>query len=396
MSIDLPTLVAVATFATTVSGLMLLFAWLQDRRAGTLGLWGAGLVMMAAGSALLALRGIIPLYWSIVAGSCLCLLSYGLMWCGARAFEGRRASAAVAGAGVAIWLLACQFDAFLSSMTMRVELYSLLACGYALLTAAEYWRARDTELMSRWPAIVLLLIHGAFFGVRAVFAEAMPFPTVIQNSTAAWFPLAAAATLAHFFCMAFLVMNMAKERLELQHRRAALVDPLTGIANRRAFFERGERVLQRTLGEGRPVALLVLDLDLFKRINDTFGHQTGDRVLCAFCETAVALLRPTDLFGRMGGEEFACLLPGATEDEAMQVAERIRATFCGRGVDVGGENSPSTVSIGVATMTEPGGELAVLFAAADRALYQAKAKGRNRVEQARPAVVSLQPVAAVA
>jgi len=192
--------------------------------------------------------------------------------------------------------------------------------------------------------------------------------------------------------MAFLVVNMTKERAELRQRQNALVDPLTGAANRRAFLETGERVLQRTLAEGKPAAMLVLDLDLFKKINDTFGHQTGDRVLCAFCDTATATLRPQDLFGRLGGEEFACLLPGATEANALAVAERIRANFEGRPIKFGTQVSKSTVSVGVAMARGVGDDLATLLATADTALYQAKANGRNRVEQAYVTSPPLQPV----
>jgi diguanylate cyclase (GGDEF)-like protein len=394
MQIDLPTLMAVANFATTVSGLMLLFCWLQDRRLVTLALWGSGLVMMAVGSMLLALRGTIPLSWSIAGGGGLCLLSYGLTWCGARAFEGRRLVHVLAAAGAVAWLVACQFDLFLASMTVRVQLYSALTGAYALLTASEYWRARDPELMSRWPAIVLLLIHAVVFGLRALFADAVPFVVVVAGATPPWLALIGAAMLAHFFCMAFLVMGLVKERLELQYRRAALIDPLTGIANRRAFFERGAPLLRATIDEGRPAALLVLDLDLFKRVNDTFGHQAGDEVLCAFCATATALLRPGDLFGRTGGEEFACLLPGANAAAAIKVAERIRVAFGGRQVDGGAP--VSTVSVGVATTADAGCDLTALLAAADRALYQAKANGRNRVERARPPRAALQPVLATA
>jgi diguanylate cyclase (GGDEF)-like protein len=175
---------------------------------------------------------------------------------------------------------------------------------------------------------------------------------------------------------------MAKERSELRHRRAAQLDSLTGVANRRAFMERAQRSLRRAVTEGRPVAVLLLDLDLFKQINDTFGHQTGDRVLCMFCDTASATLRPSDVFGRLGGEEFACLLPGASAPEALRVAERIRANFEGREAAAGAYDVVSTVSVGVATTQDIEGTLDALMAAADRALYQAKAKGRNRVERA--------------
>src|SRR4029077_16249653 len=112
-----------------------------------------------------------------------------------------------------------------------------------------------------------------------------------------------------------------------------LLDPLTGVANRRAFFERGEEVLRRTTAAGYGSALLLFDLDRFKAINDTFGHQAGDCVLFAFCAAAQSITRPGDVFGRFGGEEFACLLPNATLTDATRIAERIRIAFAGTPID---------------------------------------------------------------
>ena len=174
---------------------------------------------------------------------------------------------------------------------------------------------------------------------------------------------------------------MAKERAALQHRDSAELDPLTGVANRRAFLERGARVLQRSVTDNKPVAVLVLDLDMFKQINDTFGHQAGDRVLCNFCETVNTVLRPTDVFGRLGGEEFACVLPNVAASDAVRIAERIRMSFEECRSVVLNDEIVSTVSVGVATTQDVEPDLDDLMAAADRALYQAKARGRNRVEQ---------------
>ena len=107
--------------------------------------------------------------------------------------------------------------------------------------------------------------------------------------------------------------------------RASLTDPLTGVTNRRGFFQMGERLLMRTRLANQPAALIMFDLDRFKTINDKFGHGTGDEVLVAFCRLATAQLRPNDLFGRIGGEEFASLLPNTTREDALWLAERVRA-----------------------------------------------------------------------
>jgi diguanylate cyclase (GGDEF)-like protein len=168
----------------------------------------------------------------------------------------------------------------------------------------------------------------------------------------------------------------------LGYKRASLIDPLTGVGNRRAFFERGEKLLHRSAFESRPTVLLLFDLDRFKRVNDTFGHHAGDQVLRAFCGAATAALRPDDLFGRLGGEEFASLLPETSLDEGIVVAERIRSSFEATALEVGANKLAATVSVGAAMSIDPSRKLDDLIKAADRALYLAKANGRNRVERA--------------
>jgi diguanylate cyclase (GGDEF)-like protein len=394
MHIDIPTLQIVTAFVAVAAGCMLLFSWLQNRRTVSLAFWGAGYMVGAAGGILLLARPLLPEFLSVNIGGALFLSSFGLMWSGARNFAGREVSLKLALAGGAFWLVGAHFVLYSGMSGMRTTVVSAIAAAYLIAAALETWRC-DKELMSRWPAIVFLIAQAGFFLARVPFAERLPFPPGVATEQLSWAPVFAFCFLLNHFCLAFLALSMAKERLELEHRRTASVDPLTGVANRRAFFEAGERLLQRTLAEGKPAAVLVLDLDLFKTINDTFGHQTGDRVLCAFCDTAAGTLRPNDLFGRMGGEEFACLLPGASAANALQVAERIRASFEGRRVNAGPQVSASTVSIGVAMAEDVGTDLASVLAAADRALYQAKAKGRNRVEQARqlspPLVSALHP-----
>jgi diguanylate cyclase (GGDEF)-like protein len=124
----------------------------------------------------------------------------------------------------------------------------------------------------------------------------------------------------------------------------------------------------------------MLDLDNFKIINDKFGHGAGDEVLVAFCQLAAAQLRANDLFGRIGGEEFASLLPDTTQQDALWLAERVRAAFESASHPVGEYSIRATVSVGVALSNDSTTDLAGLLKAADQALYRAKEAGRNRVE----------------
>jgi diguanylate cyclase (GGDEF)-like protein len=155
---------------------------------------------------------------------------------------------------------------------------------------------------------------------------------------------------------------------------------LTGVANRRGFLQAGERLMVRTRFARRPAALLLFDLDHFKSINDRFGHHVGDAVISAFCQLVTSLLRPTDLFGRIGGEEFANLLPNIERQDALVLAERVRAAFEATHHTVAPHPFAATVSVGVAISDDASIDLSALLTAADQALYRAKEAGRNRVE----------------
>jgi diguanylate cyclase (GGDEF)-like protein len=160
----------------------------------------------------------------------------------------------------------------------------------------------------------------------------------------------------------------------------ATCDDLTGLWNRRMILELMDRELGRTRREHQPFAVAIVDLDLFKKVNDTHGHTAGDTVLH---ETAVALqsqLRSYDFIGRYGGEEFLVLLPGCTTEEAFAIAGRLRTTIAAVPVHLAGVEVFVTVSIGLASSADSGLDSAALIEAADEALYRAKAGGRDRVE----------------
>jgi diguanylate cyclase (GGDEF)-like protein len=168
----------------------------------------------------------------------------------------------------------------------------------------------------------------------------------------------------------------------LRHKTAALVDPLTGIANRRAFLEEVTALAQRQGQQMRPVAVLLADLDHFKSINDRFGHATGDHVLRVFAEVANAQLRSCDLIGRLGGEEFAIVLYDMNRESGLEVAESIRLCFEDAAGEIDGRPIGGTVSMGMVIAESGALDIPALLAQADEALYCAKERGRNRVEVA--------------
>ncbi|MGE4292015.1 MAG: diguanylate cyclase [Desulfovibrio sp.] len=183
-----------------------------------------------------------------------------------------------------------------------------------------------------------------------------------------------------------------RKRVERHLRRQAVTDPLTETSNRRTFMEELDYRFARAVEEGSPLSLLVMDLDHFKRINDTWGHPVGDCALKVFAEYCRQSLREGDLLARIGGEEFAVLLPETEAESALAAGERIRLSVCTGQVQAGGVCLPLTVSLGCATLPDdfPGGFGAVsagrgpedLFALADEALYKAKHFGRNRIMRA--------------
>jgi diguanylate cyclase (GGDEF)-like protein len=186
----------------------------------------------------------------------------------------------------------------------------------------------------------------------------------------------------------FVIFMLVSERTVTAHKTAASMDPLTGMLNRRGFAEASSRVIEREAKAGRPVTVLIFDIDYFKGINDRFGHPAGDELLKLFSTMVVSNLRITDLSGRVGGEEFAALLPCSLE-EGVLAAERVREAFEASGIVCEQGPVDTTVSIGVAG-GPAGTELEVLLASADTALYQAKRGGRNRVEAAEELPLSLE------
>lgn len=174
----------------------------------------------------------------------------------------------------------------------------------------------------------------------------------------------------------------ATEELRKQKEAAemvARVDALTGVASRRAFTERAELEIQRALRYRQPLCVVMVDLDRFKRINDTYGHAVGDAVLVAFAQSILKEVREVDMVGRLGGEEFAVLLPGISGEEGLRVAERMRMAVEQRELMVGGQPLKFTASFGVSEFDGIELNMAGLLARADSALYQAKHTGRNKV-----------------
>jgi diguanylate cyclase (GGDEF)-like protein len=166
----------------------------------------------------------------------------------------------------------------------------------------------------------------------------------------------------------------------------AQTDPLTGLANRRAIEETLKRMHAQAMRVSSPMSVLVVDLDHFKRVNDTYGHSRGDDALAATAGAMTGTVRDSDFVGRMGGEEFIVLLPDTPNDAAVHVAQKLRQAI--EVLEVPGIPSGLTASVGVATYPDDAAESQAVLRLADRALYLAKKLGRNRVERVTGDVVA--------
>ncbi|KVE36127.1 sensor domain-containing diguanylate cyclase [Burkholderia sp. BDU5] len=173
------------------------------------------------------------------------------------------------------------------------------------------------------------------------------------------------------------LQELTRTNQKLEH--LATTDPLTGASNRRKFIEQIQAEIARAKRDGTTFSLLALDLDNFKKINDDYGHQVGDVVLCNFVQQCLAAIRPYDHIARVGGEEFMVLLPKMLADAASGIAERVRTSIANASFGIDGKHTPVTVSIGVSQYGRDGDTVDEILSAADKLLYRAKHEGRNRV-----------------
>lgn len=223
-------------------------------------------------------------------------------------------------------------------------------------------------LFSCW-TLVALSLEIVPNGMADITSRPMQLSLRLGVMLVGWGPLTVASVMA------------GRNALLRTMRELAEYDQLSGLLNRRAFREQVQARLRELAAAGRPAAMLMMDIDHFKSVNDRHGHATGDRVLVAFAQLAQAALREGDLFGRLGGEEFAVLLPDCGLADAQQIAERVRAAFAATPTPLGdGGTLPVTVSIGCFVAHAAHTPLDAFLLHADRALYRAKSAGRNRVD----------------
>lgn len=384
MQIDAFTVLLFGLFIKLVLGGLFVVFWYKQRGAPWYGWWSVTLFLACGATMFFATRGFAADMLTIGVGNTVLIAAFVCNWQAARVFHQRR-PVWIAIAGVpALWFVVCLVPGFLENLPYRIAVSSPVIAALLALAGREFWRGRDERLPSRWAVIVLHATFALFFVLRIPLMGVLPFPfgalPIVPGSVAAFNLI----MFFHTLLIIVLVVALSKERLELDQRTKAQTDPLTGALNRRAFTNRGARIVRRHGIAREPLCLLFLDLDRFKSLNDRFGHSGGDDMLVKFVEVVHDNIRPTDFLFRIGGEEFCCLLPDTIEAQAHRVAERIRHQFEGTVVEVAGAPARSTVSLGIASTDTFGYDLDALMRRADMAVYSAKQKGRNRVVVATP------------
>lgn len=385
MSLDTSTLYLVATLIAALLGGMLLYFGRQEKIAA-LSWWGAAYLLGAAsvGLWMVAARYLGELLG--LACNAVGFIACGMVWNAARVFHGRRPHWPGLALGAMVWV-AVILSLPPEATALHLTIGAGIVAGYAMLTAHELWAERRKSVQRRWPTILVPLLHGFVLMLPIVVGDIL-HPEQLQAGTSVWVTVFAIELVLYAVGTVFVIFMLVSERTVTAHKVAASSDALTGLFNRRGFAEATARMIEREARAGRPITVLIFDIDHFKSINDRFGHPAGDEVLKLFAAVMAGTLRITDLCGRIGGEEFAAMLPCSLE-EAMHAAERVRQAFATCGVEIDQAPVVTTVSIGVAG-GPPDTELDVLLAAADTALYQAKRGGRNRVQAAEEQPLSLE------
>jgi diguanylate cyclase (GGDEF)-like protein len=378
MQLDMQTMSAVNITVTAVLGGMLLFTWARERESSFIGWWGLALLIMSVGVIMTAFP-VGPPVNLLHLGMATIVLSDAIKWKAAREFSFGRARLAWILLGPVAFLVALQAG-YLQSFDHEFGALSAILAVYNFAAAAALASVTDEQLPSRKPAVILLVVIALLYLSWLPLNLLMPIGAAHWVAMSVWFPGIILVTLLLRIALAFTVLSMAKERQELEQRVNALTDALTGLPNRRALFEVADALGQsRQIGDAA-ISVLIFDIDHFKETNDRFGHALGDRVLKLFAAIASARLNGTCLIARLGGEEFAAILPGTSPAEAFTAAEDVRNRFANSAAFVDGLPVGATVSVGVASDAGIKGDLNGLFRRADAALYVAKRAGRDRVE----------------
>jgi diguanylate cyclase (GGDEF)-like protein len=339
--------------------------------------WGTACLVLVVSSVLFATRGQVDIFLSSYVANILVVTGIAMMHRSLRKFTGqanRYRQEAVTVLSVAILLV---WPTFMHD-DYRLRIVIVSAANAGLFGASAFVISRmSAKSFVEYFTLSVFLITAVVSVTRCGVAILSPGTAQPLTDTSSVQYVYLATFSFSILALSLGFIMMINRKLQLQLEAAALHDGLTGIFTRTAFFDSANMELARSQRSGNTVALLMIDIDDFKLINDRFGHLHGDRALVDFVKKTRQVLRSHDLFGRYGGEEFVALLPATDQKQAHDVARRI-CEICQQASQ--DDATAFTVSIGVATIQPNGEDVSTVLAQADAALYRAKLNGKNRYE----------------
>lgn len=383
MNLDLHTMMLMISVLTLLLAGLLALAGLHAGNIRGVRLWALASLCYSLAS-FIAFADLTPTRsgWMIVLGVVLVMAGSSLQFSGIQAFKEERIDwrmpLLVVGVAVvlSVWFTILHPDTNARAIANSLAFALINAsCARALLIRIEqplrtaYW----------FTGVSFAVLAAASLFRAATIFQSPPDTFVGLSSQLPFIPARFLASSLIFMCVTFGFVLMLNYRLITDMQKIALRDGLTGALNRRSLEEEAIRLQARCNRTGETLAIMMIDVDHFKSINDHCGHPVGDKVLQRLTAVAQASIRRDDYFARYGGEEFCILLPSTSEEKARVLADRLRQVYAALTMEFGGAVLHSTISIGVADSNHVGLEFHALVTAADQAMYHAKQAGRNRV-----------------
>jgi diguanylate cyclase (GGDEF)-like protein len=369
-----------------VLGIIMSIYWRERRTYEGFGRWVLANFVFGVGYIQISLRGILPDFFSIVLGNAATIYAEILIYEGIRLFYGRPAFSKWNSFVFVLYLVLHTYFTYLNpNINIRIAIISLTLfiliwrSGLSLINSPLLELRRTT----RTAGIVFLL--------TALLPLARSFHALLQSQPidlfadpmSSWFALFGLVSILTWTFYFFLI-NSARLEMDLEAARVeltqlAMTDPLTGLYNRRHFFERAEIEFQRATRQEHSISFLLMDVDGFKNINDNYGHDAGDEVMLYLSSILPAEIRVFDLVARFGGDEFIIMLVHVHQEQAYEIAERIRERVSQSPMTFESRTFNVQLSVGVASFAPKDDNLKTILKRADTALYLAKQHGRNRV-----------------
>ncbi|WP_395621167.1 GGDEF domain-containing protein [Dokdonella sp.] len=380
MNFHIPTAMLLTAITTLIMGLSLAFTVTDYPRALQVPIrqWVRSLLVSPFAFLLFALRERIPDWASIVLANVLLIVSTTLLVQALRSYNRLGSLRAWSVANIAITLAAVSVMTYvwpsIAGRTLLVagQLAVLFVFGIAAIYRPADQVTNPERMVASFLAVGVLVMI-----LRMAYASDPLMTTLLDSTPMQSIVFTYGALMPVIATSGFLLM--CGQRLNKDLARLATLDPLTEVFNRRTMTDLANKAVAASKRHGRPLSLLILDIDHFKRINDEFGHEAGDLALCRFVELVREMLRSSDVVARIGGEEFVVLLPDTDQASAAVLAERIRQHLHATEFTVSGWPVPLRVSIGVGSIGPEVSNLESLLREADHAMYEAKRTGRDRV-----------------